>query len=128
MPRTILVIEDSPTSRELIKYLLNAAGFRTLVAEDGPEGIELARAEHPDLVLCDMHLPSMDGFAIVQAFNADAALAGVPMIAVTASAMVGDRETIIAAGFRGYIAKPITPELIAAEVSAYFTKSGDQSH
>jgi CheY-like chemotaxis protein len=127
MPRTILVIDDSSTSRELIAYLLDAAGFRTLVAEDGPEGIEFARAEHPDLVLCDIHLPSMDGFAVARAFSADAALAGVPMIAVTASAMVGDREKIIAAGFHGYIAKPITPELIAAEVSDYFSKSGDHS-
>jgi two-component system, cell cycle response regulator len=123
---SILVIDDSPTALELTTYLLNAAGFRTLAAEDGPEGIELARTERPDLVLCDIHLPAMDGFEIARAFRADPALANIPMIAVTASAMVGDREKILAAGFRGYIAKPVTPEMIGEEVSTYLTDLTDK--
>ena len=125
-PASILVIDDSPTALELTTYLLNAAGFRTLAAEDGPEGIELARAERPDLVLCDIHLPAMDGFEIARAFRADPALAKIPMIAVTASAMVGDRDKILAAGFRGYIAKPVTPEMIGEEVSAYLANWADE--
>src|SRR5437868_1108483 len=104
----ILVIEDNPTNLELMTYLLNAFGHTTLSASDGEEGVEVALRTRPDLILCDLALPKLDGFGVARRLKADPDLKDVPLIAVTASAMVGDRDKVIAIGFDGYITKPIT--------------------
>lgn len=110
MPARVLVIEDNPTNLDLMTYVLQAVGHTVLTASTGEEGIRLAESERPDLVLCDIHLPDLDGMAVARQLRRVPALAQVPFVAVTALAMVGDRERILAAGFDGYIAKPIEPE------------------
>jgi two-component system cell cycle response regulator len=112
----ILVIEDNPSNMELMRYLLEAFGHEALVAHDGTTGIALARSEKPDLVVCDIQLPQPDGFAVVQSLKSDAATAAIPVIAVTALAMVGDRTRILDAGFDGYMSKPIDPQRFVADI------------
>ena len=105
----VLVIEDNRDNLELMRYLLGAFGHEALVAEDGSEGLAMARRERPDLILCDIHLPGMDGYAVVGELKRDSALACTPVVAVTAMAMIGDSERGLDAGFDGYIFKPIDP-------------------
>jgi CheY-like chemotaxis protein len=119
MGSRILVIEDNSTNMELMTYLLNAFGHTTITARDGEEGMEAALRHVPDLILCDLALPKLDGYGVAQRLRAEPSLRTVPLIAVTASAMVGDRDKVIAVGFDGYISKPITPETFVAEVESY---------
>jgi CheY-like chemotaxis protein len=119
MGSRILVIEDNRMNLELMTYLLNAFGHETAVARDGEEGIETAMRIRPDLILCDLALPGLDGFGVANRLKGDAGFPRIPLIAVTASAMVGDREKVLARGFDGYIAKPITPETFVADVERY---------
>lgn len=100
-------------------YLLTAFGHRALEAHDGSEGIELARHEKPDLILLDIHMPRMDGYEVARRLNADPECRKIPIVAVTALAMVGDREKILASGFSGYIAKPLDPETFATQVQGF---------
>lgn len=116
MPARILIIEDNPTNMELIAFLLEAFGYLPIQAFDGEEGVMLARREVPDLIVCDVTLPKLDGYGVVQALKQDAALRHIPIIAVTALAMVGDREKLLAAGFDEYISKPIEPEIFVGQV------------
>lgn len=122
MSARILVIEDHPTNRALMHYILTKADYVVLLAEDGLSGLAIARRELPDLIISDIQLPGMDGFALVAAFAADPRLANVPVIAVTASAMSGDRENIIRAGFDDYISKPIEPESFVSQISRHLPK------
>src|ERR1041385_1917632 len=101
----ILVIEDNAANLELMTYLLRAYQYETFSATDGAAGVALARLEHPDVIVCDVQMPRMDGFEVVRALKADRATRAIPVIAVTALAMVGDRERVIGAGFDGYIGK-----------------------
>jgi CheY-like chemotaxis protein len=129
MGSRILVIEDNPTNLELITYLLKAFGHATSVARNGEEGVEAALRLIPDLILCDLALPKLDGYGVVRRLKAESGLQGVPLIAVTASAMVGDREKVIAAGFDGYISKPISPETFVDEVERFLRgKDGHGDH
>lgn len=115
----ILIIEDNPANVELMSFLLGAYGHTPLSAADGPRGVAAARSERPDLIACDVNLPGMDGFAVLAALKDEPLLAGVPVLAVTALAMAGDREKVLAAGFDGYISKPIEPESFVAELEAF---------
>jgi two-component system cell cycle response regulator len=119
MGARILVIEDNPANLELMRYVLGAFGHTVIAAIDGEEGIAAARREHPDLVVCDLQLPGIDGFEVVRRLNADPAFARVPLIAVTAYAMVGDRERVLAAGFDDYIAKPIEPQNFVDRIDGF---------
>ena len=89
---------------------------RVTAAIDGERGLELARAKTPELIVCDIHLPGMDGYEVARRLKADAATRHVPLVGVTALAMVGDRDKVLAAGFDGYIAKPIAPRTFVAQV------------
>jgi len=115
----ILIIEDNPANIELMSFLLGAYGHTPLSAADGARGVAAARSELPDLIACDVNLPGMDGFQVLAALKGEPALAGVPILAVTALAMAGDREKVLAAGFDGYISKPIEPESFVAELEAF---------
>ncbi len=115
----ILIIEDNPDNLDLLSYLLDAYGHTVITALDGESGIETARREKPDLIACDIHLPGLDGYAVASTLKADPSLAATPVVAVTALAMVGDREKILAADFDGYITKPIDPHLLVAQVDAF---------
>jgi diguanylate cyclase (GGDEF)-like protein/PAS domain S-box-containing protein len=115
----ILIIEDNPTNMELMVYLLNAFGYTPLMAHDGEEGVATARRELPDLIICDVHLPKLDGYGVVAQLKQDPALRPIPALAVTALAMVGDRERLLAAGFDGYIGKPIEPDTFVAQIESF---------
>jgi len=115
----ILLIEDNPDNLDLMSYLLTAYGHAVTTAEDGETGIATARETRPDLIACDIHLPGVDGYGVAKALKADASTAAVPVIAVTALAMVGDREKILGSGFDGYITKPIDPQRVVTELDAY---------
>src|SRR6266542_179674 len=119
MPTRILIIEDNPANLELMTYLLRAFGHVPLTAMDGEEGLAAARREKPELIVCDIQLPGLDGHAVARAIKAEAALGAVPLVAVTAFAMVGDRDNVLASGFDGYISKPIDPETFVTHVEAF---------
>ena len=120
MAARILLVEDNPANLELVSYLLEAAGHIVLIAEDGLQGLELARREPlPDLIISDLRMPVMDGFEMLRHLRAEAALNHIPVIAVTAFSMSGDQTRVMLAGFDGYISKPIVPETFVSEVEAY---------
>ena len=103
----ILVVEDNEMNMKLFRDVLVATGYRTLEATTGGEAIEMAAAQVPDLVLMDIRLPDVDGVQALRRLRADARTAAIPVLAVTAQAMQGDREEFMAAGFDGYISKPV---------------------
>lgn len=115
----VLVIEDDPPSLELALILLDHAGYRTLSARDGGAGLQLARMWHPDLVLCDIELPVLSGYDVARALRGDISWSPVPLVAVSAFSMCGDRQRAIEAGFDGYLPKPILPETFVREVEAF---------
>lgn len=119
MPARILIVEDNPANLELMAYLLTAFGHTVLVTDDGVQAPEIAQRERPDLVICDLHMPGMDGFAVARILKSDSATRSIPLIAVTASAMVGDRDKVLAAGFDAYIAKPIDPEAFVPQIDQF---------
>jgi CheY-like chemotaxis protein len=119
MPARILVIEDDSTMLELFRYLLEAAGHAVTTAVDGAAGLDLARSQRPDLIACDIQLPLLDGYGVARALADDPRLCSVPRIAITALAMVGDREKILKAGFDDYLSKPIEPETFVANLDRY---------
>lgn len=116
---TILIVEDNRRSMLLIRDLLEIHGFRTLEAFDGEEGIARAKAERPDLILMDIQLPGMDGLTATRLLRQDPVTAGIPVVALTAHAMKGDRERALKAGCNGYIAKPIDTRRFLAQVQAF---------
>ena len=111
----ILVVEDNPDNLRTMRALLQD-NYTLLEAMDGRAGLELARQHLPDLILSDLAMPVMDGFALLAAIRADAALRAIPVLAVTASAMKGNREEILARGFDGYLSKPVDEELLRKTV------------
>jgi two-component system cell cycle response regulator len=115
----VLVVEDDSASRELMVYLLKAFGHTPLSACDGLEGIEIALREVPDLILCDIQLPGADGVEVCHRLKQEPALSDTQMVAVTAYAMVGDREKLLAEGFDGYLSKPINPQTFIADMAPY---------
>ena len=124
MKKKFLLIEDNEQNRYLATFLLERAGHRVVCAVDGPSGVELARAARPDVILLDIQLPIMDGYAVAGALRAIPELAAAPIIAVTSFAMVGDREKALDAGCAGYIEKPIDPETFVAEVLTAAARGG----
>jgi two-component system cell cycle response regulator DivK len=122
MARTALLIEDNEQNRYLVTFLLSQNGFRVEAAEDGPSGIELANSLLPDVILLDIQLPRMDGYAVARALRASEALRETPIVAVTSYAMPGDREKALEAGCSGYIEKPINPETFLAEIELALPK------
>lgn len=115
----ILLIEDNPQNRYLATFLLQARGWQTECAEDGPSGLAMARTAPPTLILLDIQLPGMDGHAVAQALRQEEAFCTTPIIAVTSYAMVGDREKCLVAGCNGYIEKPINPESFVREIEIH---------
>ncbi len=105
--KTILVVDDNPVSRELICEVLESPDFQFLQAQDGKSALESISESPPDLVLIDIQMPVLDGFATLARLRADARFQALPVVAVTAFAMRGDREKAIRAGFNAYITKPI---------------------
>lgn len=117
----VLVIEDNPTNLDLMVYLLQAFGHTALAAHDGEHGLEILRQESPELILCDVQMPRLDGFGVARRLKNNPVWSRIPLVAVTALAMVGDRDKLLAAGFDGYIAKPIDPESFMEQVEAFLS-------
>jgi two-component system cell cycle response regulator DivK len=103
----ILVVDDNKDSRELVVKILRAKGHQLCEAVDGEDALEKVTAEHPDLILMDISLPKIDGHEVTRRLKSNARFASIPVIALTAHAMKGDREKALAAGCEGYISKPI---------------------
>jgi two-component system cell cycle response regulator DivK len=119
MRSKILVIEDNEQNLYLTTFILEKHGHEVIQAQEGSEGIRLAGQTEPDLILLDIQLPEMDGYEVAHRLRSNPALEGVPIVAVTSYAMVGDRERILAAGCTGYIEKPINPDTFVAQVEAH---------
>jgi two-component system cell cycle response regulator len=115
----ILIVEDNPQSLELMSYLLEASGYLVHAAQSGAEAIVAARTEKIDLVLLDLQLPDVDGYHVLRDLRAEDSIATTKIIAVTAVAMVGDRERTLTAGFDHYVPKPINPRTFVNEVEAW---------
>ncbi len=119
MAARVLLIEDNRPSLELMSYLLQAFGHTPMEAHNGVDGLEILRAERPDLVVCDIDLPRLDGYTLAGRAKADPTTRDIPLVAVTALAMVGDRDRALRAGFDGYMTKPIEPETFVQELERY---------
>lgn len=119
MKRTILLIEDNEQNLYLTTFLLEQNGFKVVPARSGAEGIELAGRIQPALIILDIQLPQMDGYAVARELRQTPALKDVPIVAVTSYAMVGDRERALEAGYNGYIEKPINPDTFISQIEKY---------
>lgn len=117
----VLMIEDNAQNRYLVRFLLEARGHSVAEAVDGPSGIAAAQAQCPELILLDIQMPKMDGYAVAHALRQMPDFDSVPIVAVTSFALSGDRTRALAAGCDGYIEKPINPDTFAAEVEAIAT-------
>lgn len=116
MAQSILIIEDNEQNRYLVTFLLERAGYEVWAAADGIRGIEVARQSPPDLIVLDIQLPKMDGYAVARALRGYASLKHTPIVAVTSYAMPGDWEKALEAGCNAYIEKPINPDTFVTEI------------
>ena len=114
--RTVLLVEDNEDNRIVYSTILRYYGYRVLEAHNGVEGVSLAREAHPDLILMDIGLPELDGWEATRRIKADAATRKIPVVALTAHALAEHRQQAIAAGCDGYLAKPVEPREVVAEV------------
>ena len=119
MTQRILVIEDQEDNRIILRDLLNSAGFEVIEALNGQEGVAMAEARQPDLILMDIQLPVLDGYEATRRIKANPALASIPVIAVTSYALSGDEAKAKAAGCDGYVTKPFSPRLLLAKVREF---------
>jgi len=119
--KKVLVADDKATGRELVRTVLENTGYQVFEASDGQQALEQARRVHPDLIILDIHMPGLDGFGVIEILRREDDFASVPIVALTASAMMGDRERAMAAGFTGYITKPIRLGALRAEVQRLLT-------
>ena len=117
--RRILVIEDNPDNMTLIVDVLLSLNYEVLQAADGEKGVELTRTERPDLILMDLSLPRLDGWTATRNIKADEATTAIPVVALTAHAMVGDRERALEAGCDDYISKPIDLQELVTKLTQY---------
>jgi len=120
---TILVVDDNAFSRELMRELLEASGHVILEAVNGRNALDLIRRSAPDLVFLDLQMPLQDGFSVIRELRNDSRFQNLPVVAVTASAMIGDRERAIAAGFDSYLAKPVDLCEVEAQVETLASRS-----
>jgi CheY-like chemotaxis protein len=124
----ILCIEDNPHNMRLVRKMLRLGNYEVIEATNGRDGIAKAQEEVPDLILLDINLPDLDGPEVCERLRADKKIAWIPIVALTANAMHGDREKFLAAGMDGYLAKPITRnELLNTIQQFLITKNDDQS-
>ncbi len=119
MPKRILVVEDNPDNRILITDVLTSLNYEVLVAVDGEEGVRKAEIEVPDLILMDLSLPQMDGWTATGHIKSNPELQHIPIVALTAHAMVGDRERALEAGCDDYVSKPIDLRELAGKLAQY---------
>jgi two-component system cell cycle response regulator DivK len=122
--KRILIGEDKATSRELLRTVLENQGYEVAEAADGEQALEQARAQVPDLILLDLQMPLRSGYEVVNELRQDPRFATVPIVAVTASAMQGDREKALEAGFSGYLSKPLSLSTLRQEIQRLLKTKG----
>ena len=115
--KKVLVADDKDTGRELVRTVLENSQYEVFEAANGIEALDQARKVQPDLIILDLHMPGLDGFGVIEELRREPRFAATPVMALTASAMMGDRERALAAGFTGYIPKPIRLTALRAEVA-----------
>jgi two-component system, cell cycle response regulator DivK len=123
MNKLVLIIEDNSDNYYLMRYLLENKGYRVIGADSGWMGIEMALYNIPAIILLDIQLPGMDGYAVARRLRAHPQLDDTPIVAVTSYAMVGDKEQALAAGANGYIEKPINPDTFVQEIEEYMNQT-----
>jgi CheY-like chemotaxis protein len=121
----ILVAEDNPVNRELVRELLEIRGYIVFEACNGQEALHMIAESLPDLLLLDLGMPVLDGFGVIRKIRENPCWANLPVLAVTAYAMHGDRDKIISSGFDGYLSKPINSALLLKELAHLLTKTDD---
>ena len=114
--KKILVADDTENGRELVKTVLENSGYEVIEAKNGLEALDCARRVLPDLIILDLHMPGLDGFGVIEQLRREQPFATTPIVALTASAMMGDKERAMSLGFTGYITKPIRLALLRSEV------------
>ena len=125
----VLVVDDNRASRELIRAILKSVRCDIIEASHGQQGLDLLRKERPDLVLLDIDMPGLNGFEVAKRIREDAAFANLPVVAVTAFAMDGDREKGMAAGFAAYVTKPVRAAILRQKVHQLLaTARGGNDH
>ena len=119
--RTVLVVEDNDMNMQLVEYLLEEGGYAIVKATSGEEALALTRSEtqRPDLILMDIHLPGMDGLSVVREMKSDNRTNRIPILALTAHAMRGDKDRFLEAGCDGYISKPIDVKTFLTSIEQY---------
>ena len=120
-PALILIVEDNLANQLLIQATLELSGYQVAIAGSAEEALEILERRRPDLILMDIQLPGQDGLSLTRQLKADPALMAIPVVALTARAMGGDRELALAAGCAGYLSKPINTRTIAAEVGGFLS-------
>ncbi len=121
MAKLILIVEDEPKNLTLLRDLLQVSGYATIEATDGKQGVELAKANKPDLILMDIQMPVMDGLEATRILKGDATTRNIPVLALTSYAMKGDKEKILQAGCDGYLAKPFNIQELMKTVAEYLS-------
>ena len=121
MTRRILVVDDQEDNRRILRDLLTSAGFEVIEAKTGEEGVELAEAQSPALILMDIQLPGIDGYEATRQIKAKPALQATPLIVVTSYALSGDDAKAFTAGADGYVSKPFSPRALLAKVREFLT-------
>ncbi|ACB32321.1 response regulator receiver protein [Leptothrix cholodnii SP-6] len=119
---TILIVEDNARNMKLVRDILQHHGHSTLEAATGAEGVQLALAQRPDLILMDIQLPDIDGITALARIRADPALAAVPVLAVSASVMPDEQQKIVASGFDAYVTKPLSLRPFVAMVDSFLQR------
>lgn len=120
----ILLVEDNEMNRDMLSRRLTRKGYEVVIAVDGKQGVDMATSENPDLILMDMSLPEIDGWEATRRIKADPAVSAIPVIALTAHAMAGDREQALAAGCDDYDTKPIELPRLLEKIAAQFARVG----
>lgn len=118
-PARILIIEDDPDNLEMVQFLLERAGYTILTTQNGTEGLELAQRELPDLILLDMTIPGLDGWQLAATLKGAQETSRLPIIALTAHTLPGDRKRALDAGCDGYISKPLNLETFLQDVASF---------
>jgi CheY-like chemotaxis protein len=124
---TVLIAEDNAVNRELLRELLELRGYTVLEACDGQEALHVIEQAQPELLLLDIGMPIMDGFAVIRRIRENPRLAGLPVVAVTAYAMRGDREKILNSGFDGYLSKPVNARSLSEELNRLLDKRDEKA-
>lgn len=119
MSARILIVEDNQANMELAEYLLVSAGYAPLKAYDGGQGLLMAREHLPDLIACDLQMPVLNGYEVLEQLRNDPTTRHLVVVAVTALSMPGDKAKVMAAGFDGYLSKPIDPEIFVTQLEVY---------